>query len=68
MPMKTCVLRPATIRPLSKDEIERRIDSLSTEMTESVSEEAPEELGGGHPRRISASELVRQMRPFLVLN
>ncbi len=68
MPMKTCVLRPATIRPLSKGEIDRRIDSLGTEMTEGPGEEGPEELGACYPRWIRASELVRRMRPFLVLN
>ncbi len=68
MGTKTCVMRPAEIRSLSKDEIDRRIDSLITEVTASAGDEGPEEFGGGHPRWISASELVRCMRPFLVLN
>ena len=66
--MKTCVLRPASIRPLSKGEIDQRIDSLNTEMTASAGEERPQEAGDCQPRWIHASELVRRMRPFLVLN
>ena len=68
MGMKTCVMRPAAIRPLSRDEIDRRIDSLCTEMAASAGDEEPEEFAGCHPRWICASELVRRMRPFLVLN
>ena len=65
--MKTCVMSPAAIRPLSKDEIDRRIDSLSTEMTASAGDAEPQEFGAGPPRWICASELVQRMRPFLVL-
>ena len=68
MGMKTCVMRPAEIRPLSRDEIDRRIDSLCAEMAAAASDEGPEEFGGCQPRWICASELVRCMRPFLVLN
>ena len=68
MGTKTCVMHSPTIRSLSKDEIDRRIDSLVTEMTAAASDEGPEEFGGCHPRWIMASELVRRMRPFLVLN
>ena len=68
MGMKTCVMRPASIRTLSKGEIDRRIDSLSTEMSEWAGEERPEEAEDCQPRWIHASELVRRMRPFLVLN
>ncbi len=68
MGTKTCVMRPAEIRSLSKDEIDRRIDSLITEVTASAGDEGPEEFGGCYPRWISASELVQRMRPFLVLN
>ena len=68
MGTKTCATRPAAIRSLTKDEIDRRIDSLITEVTASVGDEGPEEFGGCYPRWISASELVRRMRPFLVLN
>ena len=68
MGTKTCVMRPPEIRSLSKDEIDRRIDSLITEVTASMGDEGPEEFGGCDPRWISASELVQRMRPFLVLN
>ncbi len=68
MGTKTCVMRPTEIRSLSKDEIDRRIDSLITDVTASVGEEGPEEFGGCYPRWICASELVQRMRPFLVLN
>ncbi len=68
MGTKTCVMRSPAIRSLSKDEIDRRIDSLVTEVTVSAGDEGPDELGGCHPRWICASELVRRMRPFLVLN
>ena len=65
MGTKTC---PAEIRPLSKDEIDRRINSLIPEVTASARDVASEELGGCAPRWVSTSELVRCMRPFLVLN
>ncbi len=68
MGTKTCVMRSPAIRSLSKDEIDRRIDSLVTEVTVSAGDEGPEELGDRNPRWICTSELVRSMRPFLVLN
>ncbi len=68
MRTKTCLMYPVEIRSLSKDEIDRRIDSLITEVTASVDDEEPERFGGCNPRWIGASELVRRMRPFLVLN
>jgi hypothetical protein len=66
MHRKTCTIGP-TIRPLSQGEIDRRIDSLVDEVTGSeigVAGAASE----GQPRWISSAELVRRMRPFLVLN
>lgn len=68
MGTKTCVMRPATIRPLSQDEIDRKIHSVITEVTALAGDEGPQELGGCEPRWITASELVQRMRPFLVLN
>ena len=68
MGTKTCSVSPLEIHSLSKNEIDRRIDSLRTEMTAAAGDEGHEELGGCSPRWICASELVRLMRPFLVLN
>ena len=68
MGTKTCLMSPAEIRSLSKDEIDRRIGSVITEVTAALGDEGPEKFGGCGPRWICASELVRRMRPFLVLN
>lgn len=53
------------LRPLSKTEIDQRIDTLVEGLT----------LGGAEamatdarPRWISAADLVERMRPFIVLN
>lgn len=56
----------AGIRPLSVTEIDKRIDGLISEVLSPLS--ALDEADGHEPRWISAGELVRRMRPFLVLN
>ena len=47
------------MRPLDKQEIDRRIEDL-------VSELFVEPEPGANPRWIAAGDLVRRMRPFLV--
>lgn len=66
MGTKTCVASAARIRLLSMDEIDSRIDSLISEVTAPLA--AFEETASHEPRWICAGELVRRMRPFLVLN
>jgi hypothetical protein len=52
------------VRPLSKGEIDRRIETLVSDIV-GVTEDGERDL---RPRWISAAELVRRMRPFLVWN
>lgn len=53
----------APARQLSKREIDRRIERLVSEIA--ASQDGEESL---RPRWISAGELVRRMRPFIVDN
>jgi len=55
--------RSAQLRPLSKTEIDRRIQGLLAEL-------APREAEGGSlaPRPISPAELVRRVAPFISRN
>jgi hypothetical protein len=57
----------ATFRPLTQEEIDRRIDTLAQGVATSLVG-GPPEPGRWEPRWISAAELVRRMRPFIVLN
>ncbi len=69
MGTKTCVMRPVEIRSLSRDEINWRIESLGADLTAAADDDGgSQELGARQPRWIRAGELVRRMRPFLVLN
>jgi hypothetical protein len=52
--------------PLTKDEIDRRIDSLAQTL-------APDDEPGSartdlRPRWISAAELIRRVRPYIAMN
>ena len=57
-----------TIEPLTRAEIERRIQDVITE----VSASAEQEIGGGTSaegfRWITPADLVRRMRPYLSVN
>jgi hypothetical protein len=64
---KPCCVIEETIRPLTKHEIDRRIECVVSEVAASCEEQREEgDLFG--PRYISAGELIRRMRPFIVLN
>lgn len=67
MNRKTCATHHSEPRPLRTQEIEQRIDLLIQELALS-SAEAPSDTSARNPRWISAAELVRRMRPFIVLN
>ena len=56
---------PTTLHPLSRHEIERRINRLAAELARSY----PADGGPANaPRWITASELIARVRPFLVYN
>jgi hypothetical protein len=57
-----------TIRPLTKDEIDRRIDTVAQRLTMGAEEQVAGDAEKGRPRWISAAELVRRVRPFVGLN
>jgi len=67
MSRKSCTSLQVELRPLNKTEIERRIDTLAGEL---VADAVDAQTGneGFRPRWISARDLVRRMRPFIVLN
>jgi hypothetical protein len=53
-------------RPLDREEIENRMDSVARALAgESEAGNAEENL---RPRTITAAEFVRRVRPFIVLN
>jgi hypothetical protein len=54
------------LRPLSKGEIERRIERVLSDVLD-VAEQPPRDDACA-PRWISARELVRRVHPFLCLN
>jgi hypothetical protein len=57
------------LKNLSKEEIDRRIEHVMTRVTTTAGlPEAGPEDGPLQPRWITAAELVRRMRPFLVYN
>jgi hypothetical protein len=64
---KACTSRQA-FRPLTKDEIDRRIDTLVQRIAEPPGGERTDASPDCRPRWISAAELVRRMRPFLGRN
>ena len=59
-------LRQASFRRLTKNEIDRRIDTL----VEGLALDSCEPIGAesSMPRWIAASDLIDRMRPFIVLN
>jgi len=67
MSLKACPSQP-TFRPLSKDEIDRRIDTLAQQLAVTPDEEREDAAASCEPRWISAAELVRRVRPFIVMN
>jgi len=69
MQAKVCRVREQ-IRTLTTDEIDRRISRLVAEVGghEDSAAAACVEIEAHRPRWISAAELVRRMRPFIVLN
>jgi hypothetical protein len=64
---KACPSQPA-FRPLTKEEIDRRIDTLVQRLAVTPDEERAEATPSCRPRWISAAELVRRVRPFIVMN
>jgi hypothetical protein len=64
---KACPSRPA-FRALTKDEIDRRIDTLVQRLAVTPGEVQTDAAPCCRPRWISAAELVRRMRPFIVMN
>jgi len=68
MRTKTDPSARTTLRPLTKDEIDRRIDGLIQTVASAADEDEASSGTELQPRWISAAELVRRMRPFVVLN
>ena len=70
MQSKACGSDTQTFRPLTKDEIDQRIETLVADLaTSSGNEERQAVLERNcRPRWISAAELVHRMRSFIVLN
>lgn len=56
------------MRPLTKHEIDRRMEQMLSEFAESGDDSEREDGAALRPRWIAASELVRRMRPHIVLN
>ena len=58
------VAKNRTVRALTKDDIDRRIETLVTQLA------GPPDSGAEtpHPRWISSRELMRRLSPFIVLN
>lgn len=55
-----------TAQPLTQQELDRRIDDVASLVFRTV--ETPHEPAELRPRWISSAELVRRMKPFLVMN
>ncbi len=56
------------IRPLTRDEIDRRLDWLARDLSTAAVEARTSPSTGTEPRWISAAELVRRLRPFIASN
>ena len=63
-----CQVRRKRARSLTKQEIDRRIERMLSEFVESCDDRMAEIGEVRRPRWIAASELVRRMRPHIVLN
>lgn len=70
MSMQRSGLTRERIRPLSKLEIDRRIEDLVADLAsgEPASSTEPSDGGSLRPRWIVPSEIVRRVRPFLGRN
>ena len=68
MGSRACRVSRERVRPLTKHEIDRRIDQMLSEFAESGDDSEREDGEALRPRWIAASELVRRMRPHIVLN
>ena len=68
MKHKTLPSDSTLLRPLTRDEIDRRIDGVIKTVAIVSEGEETEAATDLRPRWISAAELVRRMRPFVVLN
>lgn len=67
MRVKTGCAHPLAFRPLRQHEIDQRIENLIRAVASGELDGAPT-LDPGRPWWIPAKELVRRMRPFMVLN
>jgi len=56
------------MRPLTKQEIDRQIEGLLTEVAGNATEPYAAGADGPAPRWITAAELVRRMSRFIVYN
>lgn len=61
-------VRQVGFRPLTKSDIDRRIHALAEQLVPAPDRECIRAGATTVPRWISADELVRRMRPFIVLN
>ena len=70
MGSRACSVVTENVQPLTTNEIDRRISLLVAEVAEGEYGAAALGAEGDvmRPRPISAAELVRRMRPFIVLN
>jgi hypothetical protein len=70
MHSRSCDCEKEVLRPLSKEDIDRRIERIATELLAPAAESGAGERAAEDrlPRWISPAELVRRMRPFLVQN
>ena len=68
MSSKPCSTPEEIFRPLTRDEIDRRIDTVAQALTASHGAQRAEDTASLRPRWMSAAELVRRVRPFIVLN
>ena len=66
---KRALARVEKVRILTKSEIDRRLDEVVAEILADAGRGGEGPLRGpGQPLMISAAELVRKVRPFLVYN
>ena len=68
MSSRSCLSVEPTLRPLTREEIDRRIETASRALADSPAARHTEPGEGMQPRWITAAELVRRLRPFIVLN
>jgi hypothetical protein len=58
----------ATFQPLTREEIDRRIQHVVSEMSLAGERSRSNRVNSGTYRFISTADLVRRMRPYLVFN